>query len=253
MAYNPIMVKIDPAQIASVQSMFRDWPKAIPRIFKESINKTAGKARTDLVSAGSKLTGIKKQTMRRFTSIKKATDKNWTAYVRAWSRKIPIVYLDIDKGSERTKFVLTTFKQAIWLYHNVFKEKYGENAVFSRQYTIKRTERDFFYREGGRIRMAPSGSFEAKMKTGHVGIFQRRHDVKGAIREVTGPSLGEVLTENKIEVRNIEMNAMAGLTKDIDARISRYLTMRAKRNAAYAAGQIGKSAGGILSGLTRAI
>jgi hypothetical protein len=221
-----VHVYIDPQQLNRIQWLFKDYPKSIGRILKESVNRAAEKARTDIVTAGSKLTKIRKRIVRRFTSIKKATDKNWTASVRAWSRGIPISYLDINFGTPRKIYKRTTLKQSIWLYHHVFKEKYGDNAIFSRQYSIRqKVWEGITYKVGRKTISPPQGSFVAKMKTGHIGVFQRKTNSPG-IREVVGPSIGQILMENKIEVKTIQDNAFNNLSMDIASRVGRYLKMR---------------------------
>lgn len=227
MPYSPIMVQIDKVKAAQVQRMFKDYPRTIGRIFKESVNKAAGKARTDLVAAGSKLTGIQKKTVRRFTSIKRATATNWTAYVRAFSRKIPVAYLGMDPGPEAIKLVETTRKQAIWLYYNYFRKKYGKKAVFALKYKIRRAvHENITYKIYGHKTAAPAGSFLAKMKSGYVGVFKKKEGAKRSLEEVKGPSIGEILSANKIEVAAIQNKAMKNLQSDVDARIERYLKMR---------------------------
>ncbi len=232
-------VTIDPKQVARISRMFRDWPGAVPRIFKESINRTAAKAKTNTVRRIVQLTkGLKRKDVNKQVRLYRATLKNWSALIRVKDRGIPISKLGMKAGRAKKTIFEASARQSAWLFYNVFKPKYGAAAVFSRNYRIRRkTHQNITYQVMGQTKQAPPGAFVQTVKNpwagegagAHKGVFVQR--AGGGIRELFGPGIGEMLGRQMGEVNKIKAEAGKGLTANVDSRVKRYLKMAKTRRA----------------------
>ena len=232
-------VEIDQRRIREIQRIFRQFPNEVGRLMRDSINRTATKARKNVVDRlAATNPGLKKKNIRKATKIKpKASLKRWSASVNVKGPGIPLIDMGAKLGRKTKVTEIATAKQSAWLFYNVFKPKYGSAAVYSTAYRlVKKVRQNITYKEGGVTKsLAGTGAFVATMKTGHKGIFKRRDGFGGqAIREMRGPSVGEMLNQSRIVMSRIEQDAAKGLEVEIDKRVKSYLA-RAKAKARGAA------------------
>lgn len=228
MAERTLDIKFDEKKLRRIAKQFSRWPKAMPKIMKESINSTASKARTRVKKRiGELLKGVRKKDIHRRIDLRKATLTRWAATITFTSKGFPLSKLGVRKG-RTTKTIEPTDspRQAAWLYYNVFKPKYGEAAIFSYHYNriYKKYIGITYSIMGRRKKLTVPGAFWLEIEsTGHKGIFIKKDN--GDIQEVYGPSLGMMMAQNKSELERMTTETMAGLNKDIDARVGRYLKM----------------------------
>ena len=230
-----LTVTIDQRRIREIQRIFRQFPKEVGRVMQHSINRTAEKARKAIVDRLAAVNpGLKKKDIRKSTKIKKASRSNWSARVDVSGPGIPLIKMGARLGRKTKVVEIASAKQSAWLFHNVFKLKYGAAAVYSTAYRITRKVRqNITYKEGGVTKsLAGTGAFVATMKSGHKGIFKRREGLGGRkITEMRGKSVGEMLQTSGLLLRRIEEDAAKGLETEIDNRVKSYLE-RAKRRRA---------------------
>lgn len=135
-----VSVQIKPEQIARIRRMFQSYPKAVPRIMKESINRTSTKTRTKAVAVIHDLLGgkIAKKDIRKKMSFQRATNTRWEARLRLYGTRIPLVSLLKKSALKKGETFVTSPKQSLYLYKHVFKKLYGDAAIFSERYKIHR-------------------------------------------------------------------------------------------------------------------
>ena len=229
-----ITVTIDQKRIREIQRIFRDYPKQVPRLMRDSINRTAEKARKAIVDRLAAVNpGLIKKNIRKNTTISRATTSALQANVKVGGRKVPLINMGAKTG-RRTKFVeIASVKRSVWLFYNVFKPKYGDMAIFSYHYKMKRqVHQNITYQDGRKTKsLAGTGAFVATMKSGHRGIFKRREGFGNkAIVEMTGPTIGQMLERSGLLLTRIEARAVKGLELEIDKRVKSYLERaRARR------------------------
>jgi len=196
-----IDVKINPADIARVRLVFRDIPKAIPRVLSRAINKTATHVRSEAAKMLRPMIGLKLTTIKKRVIIKsRATLKRWASVIGISGRRIPVIEFGIKP----------TFRGV-----GIKTQKGGKQFV--------------------------TGAFVATMKTGHEGVFKRKqHDefdteehgrrpwfaalgkspYRSPIRELFGPSLGMILEGSSVAVlQTLISKSGVYLEKEVDRQI----------------------------------
>ena len=226
-----VEVTINKRQLNRALAPLKRFPKVITKVMKESINRTAAKTKTRIEKALTNLTGLKKKDVKRNVRVRKATNAKLSATVSTFGSGIPLIKFT-KKGRLSNVIVQTTLEQSLWLFFNVFKVKYGPDAVFSKSYRIKQKQhKNITVNTGGGSRQirTDEDAFVATMPSGHVGIFERDGD---SIKEKRGPSPGELLEKGGILVRRIQDDAAKGLASDIEKRVARFLKSVKARGAA---------------------
>lgn len=231
-----ITVTIDQRRIREIQRVFRQFPNEVGRLMKDSINRTATKARKLIVDRLAAVNpGLKKKNIRKAVKLgTRATRTRWSAHVNVKGPGIPLIDMGARLGRKTKVVEIASAKQSTWLFYNVFKKKYGDSAVYSNAYRIvRKVHQNITYRERGVTKsLAGTGAFVATMPSGHKGIFKRREGFGGkAITEMRGPSVGAMLERSGLLLRRIEEDAAKGLEVEIDKRVKSYLERAKKRRA----------------------
>lgn len=223
-----LTVKIDEKQIRRLQRVFKQFPKEIGRVMQHSINRTATRTRKSIVDIlSAKNPGLKKKDIRksvRFGS--RATRKRWSARINVTGRGIPIINMGAKLGRLTKMSFVMSVRQSGWFFKNILQPKFAGAAVYKRQYTVTRKVRKgMSYKEGNRtISLDGTGAFVATMSSGHKGIFQRREGFGGrAVREMYGPSVGEMLLRTGTTLQRVESQTEKNLETEIDKRTKTYL------------------------------
>ena len=225
----PVQIILDQKSIKAYRKALARWPGDIDKALKESINRAASKARTQIVQTLHGLYGLKKKDIRKNIRLQKATNKFLQAQIDAFDRKIPLFKLGGKKGRAKKVSFVTDGNQAAWLFANIFTKKYDDQAIPLPRYTIKRKVfNQGTYKESGQVKTIPDKAFFATMKSGHKGFFERVAGTNRQIRELRGPSVGEQL--GGFVVKKIEADALKNVASDLDARVARFL--KARRGAA---------------------
>jgi len=88
-----INVGFSKVQIKRLESTFRKYPRYIPRIMRDSINKTAVTVRKESVKSISILAGLIQKHVRKYTFIDKATIRHFAAKIRFSAYGFPYAWL----------------------------------------------------------------------------------------------------------------------------------------------------------------
>jgi hypothetical protein len=226
---NDLVIEVDKARLAQIQWAFRSWPQAVTRILKESINRTAFQCRTRFVRAVRLICELKAGTIRKAVRIRPATNSNLSATV-ALGGRLHAGQESIARGTLSQKLITASGPQSMWLYKNVFQPKYGEDAIFSWHYKIRRIiETGHGWVLAGRRYPAPRESFIGHGRGGTMGIFQKN----GTKLEILkGPSIAEVVESAPGTMNRIKAETFRELESNIDQRVGRFLVMMHKRGAA---------------------
>lgn len=232
-----ITVDIDERRIREIRRIFSQFPNEVGRLMKDSINRTATKARKLIVDRLAVLSpGLKKKDIRKAVKIgQRATRTKWTARVNVRGPGIPLINMGARVGRKTKVVEIATAKQSAWLFYNVFRKKYGDNAVYSKAYRlVRKVNQNITYKLRGETKsLAGTGAFVATMPSGHRGIFKRREGFRGkAIVEMKGPSVAQMLETSGLLLKRIETDAAKGLEEEVDKRVKSYLDRAIRRRRA---------------------
>lgn len=240
-------IQVDDARLQYMRQAFARWPRAVEEIMRESLNRTAEKARTTLKERiAAALPGMKTGRILSRLKLTKATLKKWTANVGISGKGLPVSQLGFKAGRTKKTYFHASEKHSAWLYYHVFLPKYGDAAVYSRSYRIMRKAYpNMTYQVMGQtVTINEPGAFVQTVKSrfalagakGHRGVFIPREDRKGkagfqGVHEAYGPGLGSMLADEKTTLEKVKVESGDILSAEISARIKRYLAMMAQRRA----------------------
>lgn len=233
-----MVITIDDAKIRQLEWAFRSWPKAITRILKESINQTANQCRTRFVRTVREIVELKAWTIRRSITVKGATNETLSATV-SLSGRLHAGEESIARGTIEERIITASPAQSTWLYFNVFKKKYGDAAIFSWAYHVRRKiESGVGWILAGTRWWAPTDAFVAQGR-GRLCVFRVRSSMQSGFKTggqnlelLHGPAIGQVIESATGLMNTIKAETFAGLEKNIDKRVGRFLIMMKKRDAA---------------------
>jgi hypothetical protein len=154
-------------QIKGIEDMARlgrEFPKAAAR----TLNKTATHVRAEMAKDARERYNVKSADVKRsMGSLSKATPSRLRALFRAKGKRMALTYFMTASAITRT------MQQA--------------------GIKIKRRKPVSFTVSRGKKQMIP-GSFVAKMKSGHIGVFKRTNATPLPIQEKTGPATSQMLS-----------------------------------------------------------
>ena len=218
-----VAIKFDEAKLRMVRDILADIPRAMPKVMSRALNKTGTSSKAEIVRLIAKRSKLKQKDVKKSIRVKKATYNRWRYDINIWGRGIPLIRF---RARERKKKVTikTTLRQAMFLFYKVFRPRFGLQAVFKKQYTIRR-KLGFVTADTGLGRKQYPKAFIATMKSGHRGVFVRTGRGR-TIAELYGPSAGR-LFEGAGQISNqVQQSAMAKLEKNIDSQIKYLLSKR---------------------------
>ncbi len=220
-----VFLTTDERQIREIQREFRNVPQVLDREVPEALNRTVEKTQQDIVGRlAADIPGLKKMDIRNATRTKKASARNWSGHVELFGPGVPVGKLDVRLGVKTEVTKIASAKQSAWLFYNVFKPKYGAAAMYSTAYRITRkVYKNITYRVSGRTKsLAGTGAFPMSARFGRKGIFKRR-DLFGGIREMRGPSLFQILDNNKAMLKSIIQENTKGFERELEKLSERHL------------------------------
>ena len=218
-----VEIKFDKAKLKAIERMFADMPKAMPMIMSRAVNKTGTSTRTEIVRKIAARSKLKQKDVKKGIRTTRATYKNWRYIINIMGRGIPLIYFKTRQRKKTVK-IKTTLRQAVFLFYKIFRPKFGLEAVFSRQYTIKR-KLGFVTADTGRGPKQIPGAFIATMKSGHRGVFARTGKGR-TIRQLYGPSAGQLFEGAGGIAEDVQKSALEKLEKNIDSQIAYLLSKR---------------------------
>ncbi|HOL31681.1 MAG TPA: phage tail protein [Anaerohalosphaeraceae bacterium] len=197
-----IEIKLDEKKLAQVQALLRSIPKGMPKVMSRAINKTAGKARTDLTKALADKVALKKKYIRDNIKLRKASYRRWQA-------DLSLAYWPINLrhfGARQTKTGVS---------YQIFKD--GGRALLEHAFIVERFGKNVFKR------LAPDDDPEG-IVTRHGGSAPSVPRLPISIQR--GPSLKEIYTEDSALPARTMADAMQNLERNVDMQIRVLLERR---------------------------
>jgi hypothetical protein len=191
-----IEIKLDDKKLRQLEIMLRGIPNALPKVISRGINRTASPAKGEISKGIREEINATAQRVNERLILTKATYQNWFANIHISRRRIPLM---------------------------AFGAKQTAKGV---SYQIKK--------DGGR-QMIPH-TFIAGVTTGHedtvhTGVFIRRTKKRFPIRELWGPSIGQVFENSGSLIERITAKAYERLEHNINSQIDFLLSRRGLRRA----------------------
>ncbi len=214
---------VDERQVRDLQREFRDVQNVLDREVPPAVNRAVENTRQDVVSRmDADLPGVRKMDIHNATKTTKATPANWSGQVEMSGPGVPVGNLDVRLGQPTEVTEIASEKQSAWLFHNVFKPKYGAAAMYSTAYRIKRmVYNNITYRVSGQVKsLAGMGAFPMPAKFGRTGIFKRRKGFGGIrekLTEMRGPSLFDIFDQNTAMMRDIVEENTRRFERDLES------------------------------------
>lgn len=187
-----VQIKFDERALQRVKDQLRDFPRALPRVMKTGINKTARKGRTRVVRKLAENIKIKQAQIRKRVIPTWATLHKWQAILAISGRRIPLMHF----GARQTKKGVTY----------MINKKTGRKLL--------------------------PGAFIAEMPSGHKGVFKRKGKARLPIAEEYGPDLGEVFEGAAAVAGTIMQETQQDLARNIDIQTAWLLAKYKARGAA---------------------
>lgn len=121
----------------AIRQKLKDIPEKMPMVLSRGINRTLLSTRAETVRQIRPIMPVTQREMRSRIRIYNSTRAHLRGKLWVGGKDMPLSRFGA-KQTTRTHLVATTPAQALWLYYNVFKKKYGPGAKFSWHYKIKR-------------------------------------------------------------------------------------------------------------------
>ena len=186
------MIEFDESQFRRVQEVLQHLPDKIPQVMASAINRATGSARAEAVRQVREKYVIQAGRVRETIAIRQASTSNLFASVRSRGRPRALTYFKTNPN------------------HPMGMPRGSQ--LFAQ---IKRGG-------GGTIR----GAFIAKMRSGHLGVFNRSNNTtrNGNVELIQryGPSVPQMLESHDIR-KFIENKAIETLDKRLEHEINRIL------------------------------
>ena len=216
-------IKFDEAKLRMVRNMLEGIPRAMPKVMSRALNKTGTSTRAEIVRRIAEKSKLKQKDIKKSIKTTRATYTRWRYDINIRGRGIPLINF---RARERKKTVIikTTLKQAAFLFYKVFRPRFGMEAVFSKQYTIKR-KLGFVTADTGLGRKQYPNAFIATMKSGHKGVFVNTGSGR-TIAELYGPSAGQLFEGTGAIAADVQKSATEKLEKNIASQIKYLLSKR---------------------------
>lgn len=189
-----VEIVIDDKEIKRLERQLAAFPKAMPRVMRNAINKTSTAARVESARRIKDKTGIRVTVVKKGLPLFKATLARWVSRIHFSGRRIPV----IDLGARQTKKGVT--------------------------FRSTKTKGRVLIKSAFKATMPKAGRFR---KPGHLGVFVRKiqggkfkkYDGRLPIGEQRGPSLKEIFTNAPVIVAAVTRKAFSTLEKEITRQV----------------------------------
>lgn len=215
-------ITVDAVNLEQVEKKLNGMKQKAPKVLKLAVNDTARKARSRLAKEAQKTYAVKVGGFNRAMKIKLATNGNPVAIIRSTGKKIPLGKFAYRRGT------LGPEKYFNPTLHRTQVGKGGRGA------SAKQLKSSSFKSDNG----AKLKWFVAQMSSGHTGIFKRNAGVsrgKGnknyailkkmgvgsEISEIMGPSVPEMLGNEKRVYGIVEPYIMSDLKQAVNRHVAR--------------------------------
>jgi hypothetical protein len=191
-------IKIESTDIKLLGKRVKGIKKGIPKVLSRAINKTAGRAKTQIINEVHKETTLKKKGIRRGIKQFKATQSKLIGGVSAIDdERIPLIFFSAKKF--------------------VSKAKYGGIS-----YKMRGQKRKLQYRNTPEAEPPAAGpTIMTRMKSGHVGIFRRTDEIgkkskRPKIFELMGPSIPKIIEQPSSIEKTVKNTVRRDLKNNIE-------------------------------------
>jgi hypothetical protein len=196
MAKAMVEIVIDDKELKRLERKLAAFPKAMPRVMRNAINKTSTAARADSARRIKDKTGIKVTVVKKGLPLFKATLARWVSRIHFSGRRIPVIDLDARQTKKGVTFRSTKTKGRILI------------------------------KSGFKATMPKASGFR---KPGHLGVFVRKvrggkfkeYDGRLPIGEQRGPSLKEIFVGAPVIVAAVTRKAFSTLGIEITRQAQR--------------------------------
>lgn len=188
-------IKIDEIQLDAMLAQLNNVPKSLPRVMRNAVNDTANSARVEIAKRVSKAIKIKQAAIKRRIPIKKATLKNWRAWVRIKDSPLSLMNFGAKQTAEGVR------------YRGVDGGKNFQERAFIGKGKIK-------------------DNVWIRMKKGGIAVKQGE-SLSGAelvrrkpLQRLVGPSIAELFNDLPGLASEVISNAMQNLNKNVKRHIN---------------------------------
>ena len=227
-----IDIKVDPRQIKAIQRALRGVKNGLPKAMSRAVNKTADAARGHIARELVKKSALKLKAIRAVMKVSRATYTRWSATVHTGGKRIALFRFGGRKGRKRQAVHEATGGQAAKIFSRIFKDRYGEQAIFSRHYTIKQEVYDqgTYIKDGRRVPIQADAWF-AEVKHGHKTFIKRNRQSSSqrGTTELKGPSPGGLFAGAPTLIRRIQEESYKKLQHHLDQQVAAILKQQKGR------------------------
>lgn len=201
-------VTINTDQLTRVEQMLGHIPGAANKAASNAINRAVMTARTEASKKIREMYYINQKAIYATMTVIKASPSNPVARIKSKSGPIPLIKFKVKPTSPYEKQGSETTR----VQKRAAKKRRG-SPVIAR---VKKGG-------GGEI----SHAFIAKMKSGHVGVFEREGKTRKPMDQLYGPSITQMLGNPSV-IQYIEAQSLAKLDERITHEIKRVLDKEAR-------------------------
>jgi len=152
-------VRVDPQDLAMIESQLKEFPKKIPTVLSRAINRITGQANTQIRRGIANEINLQSSIIGRYLTVRRATKSQLEARIELSGHRIPAAKFKGRRLAKGASFQI---------------QKGGERKTL----LYKKTDPIFW----------------GVMDTGHEGIFTRPQGKRYKIHELLGPSISTAFT-----------------------------------------------------------
>lgn len=204
-------ITIQAINLEQVEKRLGTMKQKAPKVLKLAVNDTARNARRRLAKEAQKTYAVKTRGFNNAMKIRLAKNGDPTAIIYSTGKKIPLGKFSYRRGSlGQGKYYNPTLKQM-----QIGKGGKGASAKQLKSSSFKSDN-------GSKLKW-----FVASMGSGHTGIFRRQEGkargAKGEIKEIMGPSMPEMIGNEKRVYGIVKPFIQSDLEKAVNRHVMRAL------------------------------
>lgn len=181
-----IQIKVD--NVEEIKSKFGNMHKKAPSVLSRVINRVITNIKKNISVAVKKRYLVKTEDIKKTLYSSKATSSRLAAFIKSTGTRIPLYKFKVSPAQPRPKTPPKSFKARV-------------------------------LKSSG---LKPLPGFVAKMKSGHLGIFERQDGARLPIRELYGPSVPQMVGNDEVW-QQIEKEANDTVQKRMEHELNRLL------------------------------
>jgi hypothetical protein len=197
-------IKVDNAQLDRLLASLSSVPKAIPKVMRNAVNDTSSSARAEIARRVSAATKLKQAPIKRRILIKKATLKNWRAWVRIKDSPLAL-----------TNFGARQTKKGVSFKGIDGKKNFQKRAFIAKANTAKNV---WVRMKKGGVAVSLGESLEG------VELVGRK-----PLQRLTGPSVADLYRE----LSGLSNAVLSAAMKNLNANIVRHVILALRKSVEF--------------------